>query len=214
MNTRGPVIFASLYTAGVILTILALMMHERFGETAFRSWAPLLQAALSAGAIFAAWWLQNRKRESDRADLRADAVTMLLQHALHVEYALSRSVAAVRAGGYKATGFEFALETIDANLAGMRDIDLAKLPDAPSIRAAMIFIHNAAVAAALMRVSLKRLEPDTIINTTLMDGRWKSVYESRTRLLNSLGATPEPSRTANPEPFPTEQPGAEVTGAA
>lgn len=95
---RGPILFTAFYVTALLLTFGALLLHERFGATDFKAWAPFFQAVLSAAAIFTAWWLQSVKRAADRREAENDtqrtikAVTYLAEQDLAHTVAMSMAM--------------------------------------------------------------------------------------------------------------------------
>lgn len=82
MSTRqGPVIFASIYTVGVVTTYALVAVHDRIDAEFVKFALPVFQILITTGAIFSAWALQNHKRNTDAADAAratADAVLAVI----------------------------------------------------------------------------------------------------------------------------------------
>lgn len=189
---RGPVVFVALYVAALVLTWLTLFSFERFGETDVRSWSPLLQAVLSAAAIFSAWWLQDRKRRADREEVQTETVAALLQHVFALEWSLSRTVMFCRDGRLRPRTLKLIVPAFSAALDAIRKLNVGHMPTPAAVRAVVVLQHNATLALAALESAHESEEKYLPLGE--FDVNWKQVFRSRTKVLKELGATAEAGR--------------------
>ena len=193
---RGPVIWTGLYVVALILSWLTLFSLERFGQYEVRAWAPLIQAVLSAAAIFAAWGLQNLKRRADRREQVHDTQTALLQYAYVFEWTLGRATLAVRGGGIPGEGLRLYQPMLKWAADAMDGLKISHLPSEKAIKEFVAFQHSSQLAMSVIDWAIVRNQAK--LEVDYLDVSWRSVFRNRTDLMNALGVTPDDVRSDPP----------------
>lgn len=160
--------------------------------------AAFLQAILSAGAIFTAWWLQNQKRQRDRAEQVADNTVALLQHADAFEWTLGRAVLAVRSGTYPASQLFLYKPALDWSLEALRQVPVGHMPTEAAVRDLVALQHSAHLAISMIDWAMTSV--NGVPNKTLLDTVWGPFFANHTRLLSTLGQQPKNVRSDPPKP--------------
>jgi len=206
MNRQnGPVIFVALYVMALIFTWISLFSIERFGETEFKAWAPVIQAVLSAGAIFSAWLLQDLKRKADRKEAERDTllnirtVTRLLED--HMAHAISVTLA-----GRLTARVATSLRSTSVELEGMlRQMNLAHLPDEKTVDAVASMLVRAANFSGMLGIATTATENVKVEVADVFKRAYGNYYSGRTRFLENCGFSPEAHRTTKDDIKPIEQ---------
>lgn len=180
------VVGTGLYVAALVLTWLTLFSIERFQATPFQSWAPLIQAVLSAAAIFSAWGLQTLKRRSDRAETEGETRVALLEYAYIFEWTLGRAVLEVRAGGFDVRNFDLYRPPMRWAIDGMSALKIAHLPNAIAVQDFVAFQHSSILAITMMDWVV--LQSPKAVLPTYLDESWRSTFQNRSDLLAALNA--------------------------
>ena len=189
--TRGPVVWTALYVAALVLTWATLFSLERFGEHEVRSWAPLIQAVLSAAAIFSAWWLQSEKRRSDRVADARDAMTAIIAHSGHAEWiaahvtdvCLHRTIDVVDATAYG--------RQIRDTEQTLKKVDIGRLPSADAIKALMDMVHSLGVLAGMLEMIGAKAASPTSFRADSYSICYDEFFHARTKFLKLSGERPE-----------------------
>lgn len=131
MNDQsGPVIFASIYTAGVLLTILLAMAYANWGEPVAKTGLAVLQIAATIGAIFSAWALQQHKRFTDQADLATSTADAVLAVALSIDKTYAFVAEKASTGQTTKKLFEGNAATLRDEVTALASVPLAALKPA------------------------------------------------------------------------------------
>lgn len=185
-NHRGPVVWTALYVAALVLTWLTLFSLERFGATDVRSWAPLIQAVLSAAAIFSAWWLQNQKRKSDRKETLEDTTTALLALTHHLEQASGKVAELALRGRMGRSNLNLHKFKIEALISNLRTVPVSHLPTNQSIWAYYGFVEQIVQLISIMENDIWRIENDVERKSDLLFTIYDNIWRSRRDLLSGL----------------------------
>lgn len=185
------VIGTGLYVAALVLSWLTLFSLERFGAEGVKAWAPLIQAFLSAGAIYSAWWLQTRKRAADRLDDVADNVTHAVESSALFEWDAAQTCRVAANGSWNQTVAKIYGSGLRRHDDLLRKVSLAKLPD-PSIRAFLALLQKTDEFAA----TVEHLATVSPTNTDDLLTLYEDVHRCRDRFLDWVGRDPHPKRIA------------------
>ena len=154
-ENRGPVIFAALVTCSLILAWVTLLSFERFGATEVRSWTPVLQAVLSAGAIYAAWWFQDMKRRADRAEAMQDNITAISELMRIVEWQVARALSVSGPEDVYVKLLMVIGSPIENALLMLRQQKPALLPNTQAVGAYVAMTHQAAMVCSLLDAHIR-----------------------------------------------------------
>lgn len=185
------VIGTGLYVAALVLTWLTLFSFERFGAEGVKAWAPLIQALLSAAAIYSAWWLQTRKRAADREDDVADNITHAVEASALYEWDAAQTCKVAAQGRWSPTVGKIYGSGLRRHDDLLRRVSLARLPD-PSIRAFLSVLQKTDEFAA----TVEQLASTSSTDIDHLLDLYKDVHSNRDRFLDMVGRKPHPKRIA------------------
>ncbi|MEJ8405045.1 hypothetical protein WKI27_06780 [Brevundimonas vesicularis] len=157
-RSQGPVIFATMITAALVMAWAGLLSFERFGQTEVRSWAPFFQALLSAAAIFSAWWLQERKRRADRLEMIQDNTAAISNLIRIVEWSVARALSVTESQRGPARLMKIFVAPMDNALTMLRQQKAALLPDPDAVRSFIGITHQATLVCALLNAAISEAD--------------------------------------------------------
>jgi hypothetical protein len=198
------VVGTGLYVAALLLSWLTLISIERFGATEVRSWAPLIQAVLSALAIFSAWFLQGQKRNSDRADAIQDTRTLIKVLTRLAETDACFLVQRGHKGELDRTTLEFNGGGLDAHAGLLRSQKAGHLTEG-AIHSLAAFTQITFQIAVGARWVAGQLKDDDKAPVAPFQAMYDRLYSQRTALLMAIGQDPEVDRVP-PSSFPVVSP--------
>ena len=155
--------------------------------------AAFLQAILSAGAIYTAWWLQNRKRQSDRNDEVADNIHLAVHMSALYEWDAAVACETSLDNGLNkatATVYSSGLRKHDEML---RKVSISKLPDG-AVRPFLGLLQKTEELAASMEYVGANTEQDAVPVRWNLVLLYRQVHDNRTGFLSAVGTNPEPQR--------------------
>lgn len=188
------VIGTGLYVAALVLTWLTLFAMERFGAFEVRAWAPFLQALLSAGAIFAAFALQERKRLADLEDAQRAlrhtfaAKTRAMEHLVAWVYDLAVKEE-LRVSEFKRQARHFSEDVED-----LRRLPMEKLRDREEISATNFFTATSRQLQSAWERELERASVNGKVDVKLIQYWVGQVFRRRDHMLAVFELDAEPTR--------------------
>lgn len=191
---RGPVVFAIFYTAAVVLSIAAVMLHERYGDIPFRNWAPFLQAILSAGAIFAAFAVQDRKRQADREDARDALRQTYVAKSRSMEHFVAWLYQAACDGKLTKSMLKRQAQHFKDDIEDLRRLSLEKLQIQDEISTANLFTATCRQIQARMEDEAEKQSFTGVIEAKTLKYWFGQVVRRRQRMLDAFGVSAEPHR--------------------
>jgi hypothetical protein len=194
LTKNGPVIFATLYTAGVILTIVVAILYARFDDEVPKAVLAVVQIGVTSGAIFSAWGLQEAKRAADRRDLIKDTSAAAREWSYLAEQVAGRVVAFAKLGQAKPSALTLLRPGLSQALDALRKLNVAHLPSTAAVSAHVRTCHNGTVVLAVIdhEIAAKRQSGRSAQNA--FDANYKQLHRSRSDLLAALGQAPEAAR--------------------
>lgn len=158
--------------------------------------APILQAVLSAGAIYSAWWLQSRKREADRRDTERDTLRTLKAVTGLLEGDLADMISLAKAKPLLAQPAGSLADQLKESDAIVRRQNLGHLPSEAATRAVLTMMRTglrfAGVLKAIAAGDMKLHGNENEIN--IFASNYKKFYDERTVFLKECGFEPEAKR--------------------
>lgn len=171
---RGPIFFATIYTIGVLLTVILALLHDRLGEHFLKIFLPGFQVVITTGAILSAWFLQLHKRSTDERDLAkatADAVLAVAKSIdITVEFVATRS----QTSTYTDRLFLGNATVLKEEIASLTTVPLTALRPAVAAVALVDYRRVARQASIIMErcaAEVPRKTPTTRIAKRLVDLR-------------------------------------------
>lgn len=195
-ENRGPVIYAALVTAAFVLAWVTLFSFERFGATELKAWAPLIQAILSAGAIFSAWWLQDLKRRADRAEAQADNVTAVDELMRILEYQVARALAVAKGDRVSVRLLKLMSSPINNALILLRQQKPSQLPTKRAVSTYISMCNQAALICALLDAELEQAgkEPNAAFPRRQFETLYLNIHSIRGIFLKEINAPTDDNR--------------------
>ncbi len=187
----GPVIFTGLYAASILLSIIAVMMHERYGEVPFRNWAPFLQAILSAGAIFAAFAVQERKRQSDLEDARTALREMYIAKSWSMEHFVGWLYERATEGKLLKSILKRQTLHFQGDIDDIRSLSMEKLRVREEIDAVNLFEATCRQLLSHLEVQAESTSPVSAKSMQYWIGQ---IFRRRQRMLDAFGYKAESGR--------------------
>lgn len=198
-SERGPVLFTTLYVIGLVLTWITLLSLERFGATEVRSWAPLIQAVLSAIAIFSAWFLQERKRRADRQDSERDQASTYVHIINAIEFMVEHCAYLDVEGRVTAINISLALKSLTPLQELLLKQNLAHLPHDEARKAVIgvyVELSNVMVALEIQQKKLVDKPGSHVVPNAIFIDRYAAIVKAVDRVLVQLAVNPRPHRVS------------------
>lgn len=192
----GPIVFSTIYTTGVLLTVVLAMLHDRLGEPFLKIFLPAFQVVITTGAILSAWFLQMHKRSSDERDLAKATADAVLAVARSIDKTVDYVAIRSQTANYTERLFAGNATVLKEEIASLSTVPLAALRPATAAVALVDYRRVARQASVIMErcaVEVPARTPTTRIANRLIDLR------SAERVLFEALDRPLPKRLDKPE---------------
>ncbi|QIF82550.1 hypothetical protein [Brevundimonas sp. 'scallop'] len=175
------VLFAALVAIAAMATC-ALVYLATGTHWGLRAYAPLLQAVLSAAAIFSAWYLQDAKRQRDRADLVADNALAIQEFSFQTELAVAKLLGLMKPDLLPVHAV-LTQAVVDNALSLLRQQKAALLPNTRAVKAYAGILHQTTLLSTFL--DSKKMAG---VSRSQIAVVYDALHGSRTAFLESVGS--------------------------
>ncbi|MRL69796.1 hypothetical protein [Brevundimonas sp. SPF441] len=191
----GPVVFCTIYTLGVALTVVLAMVHDRLGEAFLKIFLPAFQIVITTGAILSAWFLQQHKRTTDERDLAKATADAVLAVASSIDKTVEHVAVRSQTKTYSALLFSANALILREEVTSLSTVPLTALRPAAAAVALVDYRRVARQASVIVERCVTEVPPKT--PTKRVAKRLTDLRTAERELIEALGrALPERLRSA------------------